>query len=132
MFEIIGTIISSFIKPKISKTHTGAYIFTQNQHGESVIIYDPYKQVETGIEDEMYILLLKCERLISHFKSKMNSHASRRACVLNNQIAKLVDDVIHDYENDITYNINEYHDRYSHIRGSVTMTSMSSVNLNRT
>jgi ribosomal protein S15P/S13E len=132
MFEIIGTIISSFIKPKISKIHTGAYIFTQNQHGESVIIYDPYKQVETGIEDEMSILLLKCERLISHFKSKMNSHASRRARVLNNQIAKLVDDVIHDYENGITDNINEYHERYSHIRGSVTMTSMSSVNLNRT
>jgi hypothetical protein len=132
MFEIIGTIISSFIKPKISKIHTGAYIFTRNQHGESVIIHDPYKQVETCIEDEMSVLLLKCERLISHFKMKMNSHASRRGYVLNNQIAKLVNDIIYDCENGIPDNIHEYHERYLHIRGSVTATSMSSVNLNRT
>ncbi len=132
MFEIIGTIINSFIKPKITKIHTGAYIFTHNQHDESVIIYDPNKRVETCIEDEMSILLLKCERLISHFKSKMNSHASRRAYALNNQIANLVNDVIYDYENNITDNIHEYYERYSHIRASVTMTSMSSVNLNRT
>lgn len=129
MFEIIGTIINSFIKPKI---HTGAYIFTQNQHGESVIIYDPYKQDETCIEDEMSVLLLKCERLISHFKSKMNVYASRRAHTLNNQITTLLNDIIYDYENGITDNIHEYHERYSHIRGSVTMTSMSTVNLNRT
>jgi hypothetical protein len=132
MFEIIGTIINSFIKPKIKTIHTGAYIFTQNQHGESVIIYDPYKQVETCIEDEMSVLLLKCERLISHFKSKMNSHTNSRGRTLNNQIVGLVNDVIHDYENSITDNIHEYHERYSHIRRSVTMTSMSTVNLNRT
>lgn len=132
MFEIIGTIINSFIKPKVKKIHTGAYIFTQNQHGESVIIYDPYKQVETCTEDEMSILLLKCERLISHFKSKMNSHTNSRGRTLNNQIVGLVNDVIHDYENGIMDNIHEYHERYSYIRKSVTATSMSSVNLNRT
>ncbi len=132
MFEIIGTIINSFIKPKITKIHTGAYIFTQNQHNESVIIYDPYKQVETCVEDEMSVLLLKCERLISHFKSKMNSHTNARGRTLNNQIVGLVNDVIHDYENGITDNIHEYHERYSYIRGSVTVTSMSTVNLNRT
>ena len=132
MFEIIGTIINSFIKPKVKKIHTGAYIFTQNQHGESVIIYDPYKQVESCVEDEMSILLLKCERLISHFKSKMNSRTNSRGRTLNNQIVGLVNDVIHDYENGIMDNIHEYHERYSYIRKSVTATSMSSVNLNRT
>jgi len=129
MFEIIGTIINSFIKPK---KYTGAYIFTQNQHGESVIIYDPYKHIETSVEDEMSVLLLKCERLISHFKSKMNVYASRRAHTLNNQIVTLVNDIIYDYENGIPDNFHEYHERYLHIRGSVTVTSMSSVNLNRT
>lgn len=132
MFEIIGTIINSFIKPKVKKIHTGAYIFTQNQHGESVIIYDPYKQVESCVEDEMSILLLKCERLISHFKSKMNSHTNSRGRTLNNRIVGLVNDVIHDCENGIMDNIHEYHERYSYIRKSVTVTSMSSVNLNRT
>lgn len=134
MFEIIGAIITSFINPRIKKIHNGAYIFTQNQCDEDVVIYDPYKQVVSYVHDDsdMSVLLLKCERLISHFKSKMITHTGTRAHALNNQIVMLVNDIIYDAEHDITANAYEYQERYLHIRASVTMTSMSHIDLNRT
>jgi hypothetical protein len=137
MFETVGALITSFFQPRVKKIHTGSYIFTRNQSNESVIIYNPiqpsYSDVHSEQCDEMSILLLKCERLISHFKSKMNVvYPGYRAHALNNQLAMLVNDIIHDIENGVTCNVDEYHERYSYIRAPVTATSMSSVDLNNT
>jgi len=62
----------------------------------------------------------------------MNTHTGTRAHALNNQIAMLVNDIIYDAERDITANVYEYQERYLHIRASVTMTSMSHIDLNMT
>ena len=137
MFEIVGALITSFFEPRLTKKRNGAYILARNQSGEEVIIHDPYGQSVSIKNDEKYdemsILLLKCERLISHFKSTMNLvKPGKHAHALNNRLVLLVNHIIYDIENGITSNMDEYHERYSHIRSSVTETSMSRIDLNHT
>lgn len=149
MFKTVKTILDAVFTPETSYPQSRiddlttpliengeSMIIAKNECKEQVIIAvpdNPEKNSYKAKHKELHNLLLKCERLISYFKSNtfyifMNTESKIKLYALN----QLLDDIKYDLEyGDVAF-LDELNDRYLRLKSEINVSSMSLAEMNST
>lgn len=130
MFEIIRSVIDKFFESRPGRIKTGKYIISYNECDETVIIHDQSEINYNDHCDDLFSILMKCERLISYLNSKMKSmHDKNDITEINKNLVSLVQNIMDDIDMRNAIRVDTYIDQYSRIRAFLTATSMTRTNL---
>lgn len=125
MFELVRQVLSAFFDSRPGRLKTGKYIVTHNECDETIIIHDHSAIKYNDPCEELFSILLKCERLISYSNSKMKSIRNKHDTIaVNNKLVSLVHKIMDDIEMRDMRRVDIYVDQYSRIRAFLTLTSM--------
>lgn len=127
MLEIIRSVIDKFFESRPGRIRTGKYIISYNECDETIIIHDQSDINYNDHCDDLFSILMKCERLISYLNSKMKS--VHDITEINKNLISLVQNIMDDIDMRNAIRVDTYIDQYSRIRAFLTATSMTHTNL---
>lgn len=130
MFELIRNVIDKFFESRPARIKTGKYIVSYNECNETIIIHDQSDIKYNDHCDDLFSILMKCERLISYLNSKMKTTHNKNDIVnVNKNLTSLVHNIMRDIKMRDVIRVDTYVDQYSRIRAFLTATSMSCTDL---